>query len=64
MSDFLDALDMEAGYNPGAAGLCHVLEWMLRHRKHSAREKFEMFHKLISLKGRIVGTPRELTGWR
>jgi hypothetical protein len=64
IADALDALDREGDGNPSAAGLFHVLHWVLCHREHSVDEKLDMCHRLIRLKGRQEGTPRGLTGWR
>jgi hypothetical protein len=64
ISDAMDALDLEGDTNPSAAGLFHVLHWVVCHREHSVGEKLEMCHRLINLKGRQEGTPRGLTGWR
>jgi hypothetical protein len=64
ISDALDALDREGDGLPDAAGLFHCLYWVLCHREHGVDEKLAMVDKLIHLKGRQEGTPRELTGWR
>jgi hypothetical protein len=64
ISDSLEALDREGDGSPDAAGLFHCLHWVLCHREHTVDEKLDMCHHLIHLKGRQVGTPRELTGWR
>jgi hypothetical protein len=62
--DCLDALDREAEEGSAdAAGLFEVLYWVLRHPRHSVREKFEQCHRLVNLKGRQSGTLRQLTGW-
>jgi hypothetical protein len=59
-----DALDHEADGSADAAGLYEVLHWVIGHQRHTLRERIAMCHRLINLKGRQVGTPRELTGWR
>jgi hypothetical protein len=63
-ADAIEALDREGDGNASAAGLFHVVHWVLCHRAHNAYEKIEMVHKLLQLRGRQVGTPREITGWR
>jgi hypothetical protein len=64
ISDALDALDREADISSDKAGLFHCVHWVLCHREHSVDEKIEMICKLRNLKGRVVGTPKEITGWR
>jgi hypothetical protein len=64
IADALDRLDQEGDGNASAAGLFHVVHWVLCHRQHDVYEKIEMVHKLLRLRGRVCGTPRELTGWR
>jgi hypothetical protein len=64
IADALDALDREGDGSPDAAGLFHVLHWVICHREHSVDEKLDMCHHLIRMKGRQEGTPREITGWR
>jgi hypothetical protein len=63
-SDELEALDRMGDGSPDHAGFCDCLVWVLGHREHNVYEKLEMYHRLRSMKGRVVGTPRELTGWR
>jgi hypothetical protein len=63
IADCLDRLDDEAMGSPDAAGLFEVVHWVLCHPQHDVREKIEMCHRLITLKGRQIGTPREITGW-
>jgi hypothetical protein len=64
IADALDALDREADGSADAAGLFHCVHWVMCHRQHDVHEKIDMIHKLLNLKGRQEGTPRELTGWR
>jgi hypothetical protein len=63
IADCLDALDLEGDGSPDAAGLSAVIDFIICHKEHSLREKLEKYHWLINLKGRQVGTPREITGW-
>jgi hypothetical protein len=63
IADALDALDREADGSPDAAGLFHCVHWVMCHRQHDVHEKLDMIHRLLNLKGRQEGTPRELTGW-
>ena len=64
IEDWLAVLDRKAEEGSvDAAGLFECLYWVLRHPQHSVYEKIEMCHRLIHLKGRQEGTPRELTGW-
>jgi hypothetical protein len=59
----LAVLDEEACINADAAGLFQVVYFVVGHPHHTLAEKLDMCHKMINLKGRQVGTPRELTGW-
>jgi len=64
IADCFDALDNEGDGSPDAAGLYEVLHWVISHPRHTLSERIVMCHRRINLKGRQVGTPRELTGWR
>jgi hypothetical protein len=63
IADCLDALDREGDGLPDAAGQFAVLYWIICHREHDVREKIEMCHRVLSLKGRVEGTPKTITGW-
>jgi hypothetical protein len=62
--DGIEQLDAASDTSPDAAGLYEFVYWICRHPQHDVREKLEMCQKLLNLKGRVEGTPRELTGWR
>jgi hypothetical protein len=63
LAELFGETDIEADYNNHAGAFLMAVEWIVGHRDRSVRERLEMVHRLVKLKGYSEINLREFTGW-
>jgi hypothetical protein len=61
--DCIIALDREADISPDAAGFYEALYWVVGRQDRTLDERMEKCHELVTRRGRVEGTIREIVGW-